>query len=120
MDNLHGSYDPGMLNMRSSLAIADRCMSPWMDRTCRAVHRRPSRKDARFEVPVLMVIGEKDYAFKFPGFEAAVRGGAMERFAPELKIEFLPEGSHFAQEQLPEQVNRLLLGFFTEHPVAAD
>uniref|UniRef100_A0A0E0IUQ6 AB hydrolase-1 domain-containing protein n=1 Tax=Oryza nivara TaxID=4536 RepID=A0A0E0IUQ6_ORYNI len=83
----------------------------------RAVHRRPSRKDARFEVPVLMVIGEKDYAFKFPGFEAAVRGGAMERFAPELKIEFLPEGSHFAQEQLPEQVNRLLLGFFTEHPV---
>lgn len=106
--------------MRSSLAIADRCMSPWMDRTCRAVHRRPSRKDARFEVPVLMVIGEKDYAFKFPGFEAAVRGGAMERFAPELKIEFLPEGSHFAQEQLPEQVNRLLLGFFTEHPVAAD
>uniref|UniRef100_A0A0E0EZI1 AB hydrolase-1 domain-containing protein n=1 Tax=Oryza meridionalis TaxID=40149 RepID=A0A0E0EZI1_9ORYZ len=82
----------------------------------RAVHRRPSRKDARFEVPVLMVIGEKDYAFKFPGFEAAVRGGAMERFAPELKIEFLPEGSHFAQEQLPEQVNRLLLGFFAEHP----
>uniref|UniRef100_A0A0E0M9A2 AB hydrolase-1 domain-containing protein n=1 Tax=Oryza punctata TaxID=4537 RepID=A0A0E0M9A2_ORYPU len=85
----------------------------------RAINRRMSQMDARFEVPVLLVMGEKDYAFKFPGFEAAVRGGAMERFAAELKVEFLPEGSHFAQEQLPEQVNQLLLGFFAEHPAMA-
>ncbi|CAN6282602.1 unnamed protein product [Urochloa humidicola] len=77
----------------------------------------PNRLDAKFQVPVLMVMGEKDYCFKFPGFEAALRGGVMERFMPDLKITFIPEGSHFVQEQLPQQVNELLLGFFKDHPV---
>jgi pimeloyl-ACP methyl ester carboxylesterase len=66
-----------------------------------------------------MVMGEKDYFFKFPGFETALRGGAMEKFMPDLKITFIPEGGHFVQEQLPEQVNELLLGFFKDHSVAA-
>ncbi|CAL4917378.1 unnamed protein product [Urochloa decumbens] len=85
----------------------------------RSIHKMPNRLDAKFQVPVLMVMGEKDYCFRFPGFEAALRGGAMEGFMPDLKITFIPEGSHFVQEQLPEQVNELLLGFFRDHPVAA-
>ncbi|KAL6865144.1 hypothetical protein ACP4OV_016295 [Aristida adscensionis] len=83
----------------------------------RAIHKIPNRMDAKFQVPVLMVMGEKDYAFKFPGFETAMRSGAMGSFAPDLKIAYIPEGSHFVQEQLPEQVNGLLLGFFKDHPV---
>jgi len=43
----------------------------------------------------------------------------MESFAPDLKIAYIPEGSHFVQEQLPEQVNELLLGFFKDHPTVA-
>jgi len=85
----------------------------------RAIHKMPIRLDAKFQVPVFMVMGEKDYAFKFPGFETAMRSGAMETFAPDLKITYIPEGSHFVQEQLPEQVNELLLGFLKDHPVVA-
>ncbi|RCV42302.1 hypothetical protein SETIT_9G205600v2 [Setaria italica] len=85
----------------------------------RSIHKMPNRLDARFQVPVLMVMGEKDYCFKLPGFETALRGGVMEKFMPDLKITFIPEGSHFVQEQFPEQVNELLLGFFKDHPVAA-
>jgi len=86
----------------------------------RAIHKMPIRLDAKFQVPVFMVMGEKDYAFKFPGFEAALRGGAMESFMPDLKIAYIPEGSHFVQEQLPEQLNELLLGFLKDHPVVAE
>ena len=85
----------------------------------RSLHKMPNRLDAKFQVPVFMVMGEKDYAFKFPGFETAMRSGAMETFAPDLKITYIPEGSHFVQEQLPEQVNELLLGFLKDHPVVA-
>ncbi|WVZ60103.1 hypothetical protein U9M48_010166 [Paspalum notatum var. saurae] len=84
----------------------------------RAIPRLPNRMDAKFQVPVLMVMGEKDYCLKFPGFEAAVRSGAMEKFMPDLKITFIPEGSHFVQEQLPQQVNQLLIGFLNDHPNA--
>jgi len=38
---------------------------------------------------------------------------------PDLKITYIPEGSHFVQEQLPEQVNERLLGFFKDHPPVA-
>jgi len=85
----------------------------------RSVHKMPNRLDAKFHVPVFIVMGEKDYCLKFPGFEAALRGGAMENFMPDLKITYIPEGSHFVQEQLPEQVNELLLGFLKDHPVVA-
>jgi pimeloyl-ACP methyl ester carboxylesterase len=40
----------------------------------------------------------------------------MNSFAPDLKVSFVPEGSHFVQEQFPEQVNALLLGFLKDHP----
>ncbi|WVZ59462.1 hypothetical protein U9M48_009599 [Paspalum notatum var. saurae] len=85
----------------------------------RAIHKLPNRLDAKFQVPVFIVMGEKDYCFKFPGFEDALRGGAMANFMPDLKITYVPEGSHFVQEQFPEQINELLLAFLKDHPAAA-
>ncbi|CAM0956622.1 unnamed protein product [Alopecurus aequalis] len=82
----------------------------------RALHRMTMQLDAKFQVPVFMVMGEKDYCFKFPGFETAMRSGIMNTFAPDLKITYIPEGCHFVQEQFPEQVNDLLLGFLKDHP----
>ncbi|EMS56523.1 AB hydrolase superfamily protein yfhM [Triticum urartu] len=81
-----------------------------------SLDKMATQLEARFEVPVLMVMGEKDYVMKLPGFEAAVRGGMMAGFAPDLKVAFVPEGSHFVQEQFPAQVNELLLGFLKDHP----
>ncbi|VAH38208.1 unnamed protein product [Triticum turgidum subsp. durum] len=80
-----------------------------------SLDKMATQLEARFEVPVLMVMGE-DYVMKLPGFEAAVRGGMMAGFAPDLKVAFVPEGRHFVQEQFPTQVNELLLGFLKDHP----
>ncbi|CAL5051626.1 unnamed protein product [Urochloa decumbens] len=85
----------------------------------RALHKIPNRMDARFQVPVFLVMGEKDYCPKFLEFEAGMKSGMMEKFAPGLRIAYIPEGSHFVQEQLAEQVNELLLGFFKDNPIAA-
>jgi len=85
----------------------------------RSLRKMPQRLDAKFQAPVLMVMGEKDYCFKFPGFETAVRSGAMDNFMPDLKIIYIPEGGHFVQEQLPDRVNELLLDFLNGHPVAS-
>ncbi|TVU50549.1 hypothetical protein EJB05_01924, partial [Eragrostis curvula] len=85
----------------------------------RALHKMPHLPDAKFQVPVLMVMGEKDYCNKFPGFEDTVRSGAMGSFAPDMKTVFIPEGSHFMQEQMPEQVNKILLGFFNDKTAVA-
>jgi hypothetical protein len=40
----------------------------------------------------------------------------MNTFAPDLKVAFVPDGSHFVQEQFPEQVNDLFLGFIKDRP----
>jgi pimeloyl-ACP methyl ester carboxylesterase len=79
----------------------------------------PCLPDAKFQVPVLTVTGGKDYSSKLAGFEDDAESCTVDRFVPGVKTAFIPEGSHFVQEQLPEQVNELLLGFFEEHPVAA-
>ncbi|CAN1150555.1 hypothetical protein LINPERPRIM_LOCUS18144 [Linum perenne] len=59
----------------------------------------------------MLIAGEKDYVLNFPGMEDYIRSGKVKDFVPELATEFLPEGTHFVQEQLPEQVNRLILKF---------
>ncbi|KAF6989224.1 hypothetical protein CFC21_006572 [Triticum aestivum] len=82
----------------------------------RSLHRMTKHVDPKFKVPVFMVMGEKDYCFKFPGFETAMRSGVMNTFAPDLKITYIPEGCHFVQEQFPDQINDLLLGFLKDHP----
>ncbi|XP_059295104.1 uncharacterized protein LOC132048212 [Lycium ferocissimum] len=67
------------------------------------------------EVPALLIMGEKDYTLKFPGIQDYIRSGRVKCFATNLEIVYLPEGSHFVQEQLPDQVNELILKFLKSH-----
>ncbi|XP_062201357.1 uncharacterized protein LOC133903893 [Phragmites australis] len=83
----------------------------------RSLDKRQTIEDPKFQVPVFVVMGEKDYVYKLPGFESVLKDGIMEMFAPDLKIAYIPEGSHFVQEQFPDKVNELLIGFLKDHPV---
>ncbi|XP_010052342.2 epoxide hydrolase A [Eucalyptus grandis] len=71
--------------------------------------------DYIIKVPTLLVMGEKDYVFKFAGMEEYIRSGKVREFVPQLEIVFSPEGTHFIQEQSPGEVNRLLLDFLKRH-----
>ena len=67
-------------------------------------------------VPALLIMGGKDYFLKFPGIEDLLTKGEKAReHAPNLEVTFIAEGTHFVQEQFPEQVNRLILDFLTKH-----
>ncbi|KAF8031299.1 hypothetical protein BT93_D0483 [Corymbia citriodora subsp. variegata] len=67
------------------------------------------------KVPVLLVMGEKDYVLKFPGMEEYIRSGKVREFVPQLEIVFSPDGTHFIQEQSPDKVNQLILGFLKKY-----
>lgn len=71
----------------------------------RALPKMPRLPEAKFQVPVLTVMRGKDYSTKLAGFEFEDDAGSstMDRFV---------------QEQLPEEVNELLLGFLKDDPVA--
>ncbi|KAM7525109.1 hypothetical protein LguiA_015011 [Lonicera macranthoides] len=71
--------------------------------------------DPKVEVPVLLIMGEKDYTTKFPGMEDYVKSGQVKYFVPDLEIKYVPEGCHFVQEQFPDQVNQLILPFLRNH-----
>ncbi|XP_077241721.1 epoxide hydrolase 2-like isoform X1 [Tasmannia lanceolata] len=75
----------------------------------------PSITDPKVQVPALLVMGEKDYVLKFLGMEDYIRSGKVKDYVPDLEIVFLPEGSHFVQEQLPDQVNQLIITFLNKH-----
>ncbi|CAN1810720.1 Bifunctional epoxide hydrolase 2 [Linum perenne] len=66
--------------------------------------------DPTVKVPAMLILGDKDYVNKTPGFEDYANNG-VKHFVQDLKIIHLSEGSHFVQEQFPEQVNELVLGF---------
>ncbi|XP_043698042.1 bifunctional epoxide hydrolase 2-like [Telopea speciosissima] len=74
-----------------------------------------SSKDPRVKVPALLIMGGKDYFLKVPGMEDYVRSGKVKDFVPDLEITFLPEGTHFVQEQFPDQVNQLIATFLSKH-----
>lgn len=65
--------------------------------------------------PALLIMGNKDYVYKFPGIEDYINSGKVKEFVPKLDIVFLPEGSHFVQEQSPEEINQLILNFLAKH-----
>ncbi|CAN1327139.1 Bifunctional epoxide hydrolase 2 [Linum perenne] len=68
--------------------------------------------DQKLNMPALLIMGAKDYCLKFPGIEDYIHSDtAMKDFVPDLETVFIDEGNHFVQEQLPEQVNLLILGF---------
>ncbi|KAG9149708.1 hypothetical protein Leryth_012424 [Lithospermum erythrorhizon] len=71
--------------------------------------------DPKVEVPTLLIMGEKDYVMKFPGIEDYIRSGQVKNLVPNLEIIFMPEGTHFVQEQSPSEVNQLILNFLNSH-----
>ncbi|KAM7525110.1 hypothetical protein LguiA_015012 [Lonicera macranthoides] len=71
--------------------------------------------DPKVDAPALFIMGEKDYVFKFPDMEDYLRSGRVKKYVPNLEIIYVPEGSHFVQEQFPEKVNELILNFLTRN-----
>ncbi|KAF9603522.1 hypothetical protein IFM89_036795 [Coptis chinensis] len=65
--------------------------------------------------PALFVMGEKDYVLKLPGMEKYLKSEEPKEYVPNLEIVFFPEGSHFVQEQFPDKVNQLIMGFLIDH-----
>lgn len=47
------------------------------------------------KVPSLLIMGEKDYALKFSGFEHYIRSGIVKNNVPDLETVFVPHGTHF-------------------------
>lgn len=77
----------------------------------RALFRRPSETRAllkKVEAPTLVIWGEKDV---FLSSELADSGPL---WVPNLRVERLPDASHWVAEDRPEKVNALLLDFLRE------
>ncbi|CAI0468605.1 unnamed protein product [Linum tenue] len=66
--------------------------------------------EVRVNIPALLIVGGKDYVLKMPGMEYYINNMVKE-IVPDLKTVHLAEGTHFVQEQLPEEVNQLILDF---------
>ncbi|EHA8588462.1 bifunctional epoxide hydrolase 2 [Cocos nucifera] len=81
----------------------------------RSFHKWVDKSDPKVQVPALLVLGEKDYYLKFPGVEDYIRSGMVKSFVPDLEIIYMPEGSHFVQEQFPDQVNQHMIKFLKSH-----
>ncbi|MED6108860.1 hypothetical protein PIB30_028180 [Stylosanthes scabra] len=73
--------------------------------------------DPKVNVPALLIMGEKDYVLKFPGMEDYIRSGVVKHFVPDMDITYIPEGSHFVHEQVPEKVNQLIIEFLHKQSV---
>ncbi|OIS99273.1 hypothetical protein A4A49_53567 [Nicotiana attenuata] len=69
----------------------------------------------KVHVPALLIMGEKDYVLKAPGMEEYIRSEKVKDFVPNLEIVFIHVGTHFVQEQFPEEVNQLVLSFLKSH-----
>lgn len=83
---------------------------------CRSLFKKSSiNVNSKVEVPVLLVMGEKDYVLKISGREEYIRSGEIKELVPDLELAFIPEGTHFVQEQFPEKINELLIDFLKKH-----
>ncbi|KAL7000365.1 hypothetical protein U1Q18_001514 [Sarracenia purpurea var. burkii] len=71
--------------------------------------------DLQVKVPALLIMGEKDYVYKFPGMAEYITTGKVKDYVPDLEITYVPEGTHFVQEQFPDQVNQLIIAFLKKH-----
>jgi pimeloyl-ACP methyl ester carboxylesterase len=67
----------------------------------------PSARNPTIDVPTLLLWGERDRAL---GTELTE---GLEEWVPDLRIERLPEASHWVQNDAPERVNELLIGFLS-------
>lgn len=81
----------------------------------RCINKDCGIKKTKITAPSLLIMGEKDYGMKIPGMEEYVRSEKAKEFMPDLEIDYIPEGSHFVQEQFPEKVNELIISFLGKH-----
>ena len=70
-----------------------------------ALRYPPRRRSALIQKPVLVIWGERDSAL---GSELAQPDA---RWVASVRVERLPDATHWVQADAPEDVNRLLLGF---------
>lgn len=82
---------------------------------CRSMRIESDMPNPKVDVPALLIMGEKDYVFKFPGMEDYIRKGTVNTYVPNLEVVFISEGGHFVQEQFPEEINNLILKFLRSH-----
>jgi len=68
-----------------------------------------SLPNPRIEVPTLVLWGEQDFALD------VACNKTLDRYVPDLRVEYLPEASHWVQIDHPEAVNESLLSFLAEH-----
>ncbi|KAF6157546.1 hypothetical protein GIB67_004484 [Kingdonia uniflora] len=71
-------------------------------------------EELKVKVPAFVIMGEKDYVLKFPGL-AYFLNELMRDYVPDVETTYLPEGSHFVQEQFPDKVNQLIITFLNKH-----
>ncbi|CDO96712.1 unnamed protein product [Coffea canephora] len=69
----------------------------------------------QIRVPALMIIAGKDHLLKFPGIHDYIQCERVNKFVSDLEMKYLPEGTHFVQEQLPDDVNEAILTVMSKH-----
>lgn len=65
-------------------------------------------EDFRVRVPTRVIWGERDIAL------GTVLLDGLDKFVDDLKVERIPEGSHWVVHEQPERINRLIRGFLSE------
>ncbi|KAI6697360.1 hypothetical protein NL676_017479 [Syzygium grande] len=105
---LHGSLRKISRSMHPCMRI------PGFGSPYRNIGKEYGMVDPKVTAPALLIMGEKDFFLKFPGMEDYIRSGQVKHFVPNLDIAFTPEGSHFVLEQLPDQVNSLIVDFLNK------
>ncbi|KAJ1380380.1 Alpha/Beta hydrolase fold [Sesbania bispinosa] len=73
--------------------------------------------DPKVTISALLIMGEKDYVFKFPGMEDYIRSRMLKNFVPNLEVIYMPEGSHFVHEQFQEKVNQVIIEFLNKQSI---
>lgn len=77
--------------------------------------KRETKQEPRrtVERPTLVIWGEKDQALNLHNLDG------LERYVPDLRIERLPEATHWVMADAPGEVNALLTAFFGEDTTRA-
>lgn len=70
--------------------------------------RATGRRDLILRVPTLVIWGERD---RYLGREL---NDDLRRWVPELTLRYIPDASHWVQQDRPEEVNRYLLEFLVD------
>jgi pimeloyl-ACP methyl ester carboxylesterase len=76
-----------------------------------AVRRNPAallRDPGRIDAPALLIWGEQDRALGLQLTEG------LERWAPNIRVERIPDASHWVQNDTPRRANELMLGFLRQ------